>query len=116
MLRVFWVPPEQQNKMLTVISRLLFMMLFASESEFLGLKGQAFGKGGIAKMNFRSSWISYDSRVHFSLFWVALGPIFMTLVALETGLKFDAYSGCFWFHPRSWQRARLVVHSAVPGP
>ena len=48
------------------ISRLLFLMIFGSESGCLGLENQAFGKGGIAKINFRRNWISHDSRVHFS--------------------------------------------------
>ena len=26
----------------------------------------------------------------------------MIFVALETGLKFDDFSRCFWGHPRSW--------------
>ena len=28
----------------------------------------------------------------FHVFWVALGPIFIAFVALETGLKFDDFS------------------------
>ena len=40
----------------------------------------------------------------------------MTFVALETGLKFDEFSRCFWGHPRSWQPAWLVVNWLVPGP
>ena len=46
-------------------SRLLFLLIFGSESGCLGLENQAFGKGGIAKINFRINWISFDSRVHF---------------------------------------------------
>ena len=34
------------------ISRLLFLMIFGSESGCLGLENQAFGKVGIAKINF----------------------------------------------------------------
>ena len=75
------------------ISRLLFLMIFGSESGCLGLENQAFGKGGIAKINFYRNWISNDSRVDFSGFWVALRPIFMIFVGLETGLKFDDFSG-----------------------
>ena len=48
------------------ISRLLFLMIFGSESGCLGLENQAFGKGGIAKISFCRNWISHDSRVHFS--------------------------------------------------
>ena len=48
------------------ISRLLFLMIFGSESGCLGLENQAFGKGGIAKINFCRNWISYDSRIDFS--------------------------------------------------
>ena len=67
-------------------------MIVGSEFECLGLQKQVFGNGGIAKINFRRNWISYDSRVNFSWFWVALGPIFMAYVALEIGLKFDDFS------------------------
>ena len=48
------------------ISRLLFLMIFGSESGCLGLKNQAFGKGSIAKISFCRNWISHDSRVDFS--------------------------------------------------
>ena len=34
------------------ISRLLFLMIFGSESGCPGLENQEFGKGGIAKINF----------------------------------------------------------------
>ena len=68
-------------------------MIFGSEAGCLGLENQAFDKEGIAKINFCRNWISHDSRVNFSWFWVALGPIFMNFVALETGLKFDDFSG-----------------------
>ena len=66
-------------------------MILGSESGCLGWENQAFGKGGIAKINFCTNWIFHDSRVNFSLFLVALGPIFMVFVALETGLKFDEF-------------------------
>ena len=74
-------------------SSLFVLVIFESESGCLGLKNEAFGKGGIPKSDFRSTWISHDSMVHFSRFWVALGPIFMILGALETGSKFDDFSG-----------------------
>ena len=67
-------------------------MIFGFESGCLGLDNQAFGKGGIAKISFCRNWISHDSRLNFSRFRVALGPVFMTFVALETGLKFDEFS------------------------
>ena len=58
----------------------------------MGLENQAFGKGCIAKINFHRNSIYHDPRVHFLLFWVALGPIFITFVALETGSKIDTFS------------------------
>ena len=67
-------------------------MVFGSEFGCPGLQKQAFGIEGIAKINFRRNSISYDSRVEFSWFWVALGAIFMAFVALETGLKIDGFS------------------------
>ena len=72
-------------------SRLLFLMILGSESGCLGWEDQVFGIGCIAKINFRSTWISHDPRVQFSWFWVALGVIFMTFAALETGLKFNDF-------------------------
>ena len=75
-----------------LVSGFLFLVIFGSESGCLGLEKQAFGKGGVAKINFRRNWISHDSLVHFSLFGMASGPISMTFVALEIGLKFDDLS------------------------
>ena len=57
----------------------------------LGFENQACGKGSIAKMNFRRSWISLDFKIHFVRFWMALEPIFMNLVALGNGLKSYAF-------------------------
>jgi len=84
------------------ISRLSFLMFLGPESGCLGLEKHAFGKGGIAKSSFHRNWISLDSSVHFSWFWMSLGPIFMIFVALETGMKFDEFSRWFWGQPRSW--------------
>ena len=44
------------------ISRLLFLLVFGSKFGCLGLQKQAFGKGGIAKINFCRNWISDDSK------------------------------------------------------
>ena len=83
------------------ISRLLFLLVFGSKFGCLGLEKQAFGMESIAKINFCRNWISHDSRVDFSWFWVALGSIFMAFVALETGSRIDEFSSWFWGHPRS---------------
>ena len=48
------------------VSGLLFLMILGSKFRCLGLQKQAFGKGGIAKINFCRNWMSYDSRVDFS--------------------------------------------------
>ena len=48
------------------ISRLLFLLVFGSKFRCLGLEKHAFGMEGIAKINFRRNWISYDSRSDFS--------------------------------------------------
>ena len=85
----FWIKKEF---FFISISRLFFLLVFGSKFGCLGLEKQAFGMEGIAKINFRRNWISYDSRVDFSWFWVALGPIFMAFVALETGSKIDEFS------------------------
>ena len=42
---------------------LLFLMILGSESGCLGLENQAFGMGGIAKINFCRNWISHNSGV-----------------------------------------------------
>ena len=76
-----------------------FLMIFGFKFGCLGLQKQGFGSGGIAKINFRRNWISYDSRVEFSWFWPGLGPIYMIFDALETFLKFGDFSGWFWGHP-----------------
>ena len=84
-----------------LISRLSFWFLFRLGCGCLGLENQAVGKGDIAKINFRRNWISRGSMVHFQCFWVALEPISMIFVALETGLKFANFPVGFWGHPRS---------------
>ena len=65
------------------------------------------------------SWKFYFSwfQVHFFLwFWVALGPICMTFVALETGLKFDDSSWWCWGYPRSWEPSGCTLNWRIPGP
>ena len=114
--RDFWVHLERKHEFFTFISRLLVLMISGSESGCLGSENQAFGKEGIAKINFCRNWISHVSRVNFSWFWVALGPIFMTCVALENGLEFDDFSEWFWGHPRSCDHSRLRVICLSPGP
>ena len=100
-LRVFWTLLDQKRRFFISFSRLFFLETLGFEIGRLGLQEQAFGMGCIAKINFCRNWISNDSRVDFSWFWVALRPIFMIFVGLETGLKFDDFSGWFWGHPRS---------------
>ena len=89
LLGYFW---SKKEFFFISISRLLFLMIFGSKFGCLGLQKQGFGMEGIAKINFRRNWISHDSRVDFSWFWVALGPIFMVFVALEIGSKIDEFS------------------------
>ena len=60
----------------TFISRLLFLMILGSESGCLGSENQAFGKEGIAKINFCRNWISSDSRVDFFMILGGLGTNF----------------------------------------
>ena len=86
-----------------------FLLVFGSKFGCLGLEKHAFGMEDIAKINFRRNWISCDSRVDFSWFWVALGPIFMAFVALGAGSKIDEFSWWFWGHPRSWVGSGVVV-------
>ena len=78
-----------------------------SESGCMRFENQAFGmRHRIPKKNFHRSWISHDSTLYFSLFWVASGLNLMILAAVEHGFKFDDVSGCFW----------LRLNWAVPGP
>ena len=62
----FWVFLEKKEALFIAISRLLFLMIFWSKFECLGIQKQAFGMEGIAKINFRRDWIYYDPRVDFS--------------------------------------------------
>ena len=91
-LRAFWAFLDQKRFFFISISRLFFLLVFGSKFGCLGLEKHAFGMEGIAKIIVRRNWISCDSRVEFSWFWVALGPIFMIFVALETGSKIDEFS------------------------
>ena len=84
---------DKKQHVFISISSLLFLIICGSKFGCLGLQKQAFGKGGIAKINFCRNWISNGSRVIFSCFLVALGLIFMSFGALEAGLKFDEFSG-----------------------
>ena len=88
-LTVFWAFLDQKSRFFHIY----FQVVFGFKFGCLGLEKHAFGMECIAKINFRRNWISCDSRVDFSWFWVALGSIFMAFVALETGLKIDDFSG-----------------------
>ena len=66
-----------------IVSRLLLLMVFGSVFGCLGLENQAFGMRCTAKTNFRISRNSFDFRIHLSCLRVALGPTFITFVALE---------------------------------
>ena len=73
----------------------------------------------IAKIiNFRRNWIVCDSRIIFSWFGMALGPIFMAaFVALETCSKIDRFSGLPRGTP-AWFQAMYYIgegNSVVPG-
>ena len=114
-LRAFWYFWTKETVFFISISSLLFLLVFGSKFGCPGLQKQAFGMEGIAKINLRRNCISCDSIVIFSWFWVALGPTFMTFVALETGLKFDEFWGWSLGHPRSWQPSGLKVNGWFPG-
>ena len=64
-IKIFGYIWTEKHDFFISISRLLFLMILGSESRCLGLENQAFGKGGIAKINFCRTWISHDSMVHF---------------------------------------------------
>ena len=48
-----------------LVSKLLLLMVFGCESACSGLEKFGFCNGGIAKVNFRRSWNSHDSMIHF---------------------------------------------------
>ena len=114
-MRAFWVLLDEKKDFFISIFRLLFLMVVGSEFGCPGLQKQAFGMEGIAKINFRRNSISYDSRVEFSWFWVALGVIFMAFVALETGLKIDGFSGLPGGTPKFRERTSGVVTFPLSG-
>ena len=58
------------------ISRLLFLMIFGSESGCLGLENQAFGKGGVATNHFCRNRISQGLGVFFFIILGGLGTNF----------------------------------------
>ena len=64
----------------------------------------------LAKLEFS---LFYD---HFLWFWMVLGAILMTFVALETGLKLDDFSWWLWCHPRSKAPAWKTLSGWFPGP
>ena len=66
--KVFWMPWTKKCVVM-LISRLIFHIIIGFEFECLGLENQAFGMRSIATINFRRSWISHSSRVHFSWFF-----------------------------------------------
>ena len=56
-------------------------MVFGFESGCPGWDNYAFCKRGIAKINFCRGRSSHDARAYFSWFLIALGPIFMWILA-----------------------------------
>ena len=66
-------------------------ILVISESESgLRLENQAFGRG-VAKTNLSRKLGFCGFCCRFSYLLMALGPVFVTFDALETGLKFDEF-------------------------
>ena len=78
--------------MFRLVSRLIFLMLFGSGFGSPGLENQASANGCIAKISFQRSWNSNGFMIIFQRFLVSLRSIFMTLYALDIGLKFDDFS------------------------
>ena len=44
-----------------LVARFLLLVIFGSEFGCLGLEKQAFGQGGIAKIDSRRNWMSHES-------------------------------------------------------
>ena len=78
-----------------LVSRSVFrLQIFESESGQLGFLRLAFWcKSGCKKHFFDRTRNSDDFRVEFWCFSEALGAVFLTFAALETGLKIDGLSG-----------------------
>ena len=66
---VFLVLSDQTKLFFHINFQVVFLLISESES---GLKNQAFGKGGIAKIDFGSNWISHDSRI---ILFIVLGGL-----------------------------------------
>ena len=73
------------------VSRLLFLMVFGSES---GCKTKHFAKDVLQKLIFAEVGILMIPGSIFHDF-ECVGPICMTFVTLETGLKFNDFHGQF---------------------
>ena len=94
---IYLGPPHVYVVML--VSRFLFEWLLGLESGCPGSENSTFCNRSLAKVDFRRSWHSHDSRVHFFHDFDSFGPVFMTFVVLETGSKFDDFSKSPWIHP-----------------
>ena len=94
---------------------MLFLLVFGSKFGCPGLQKQAFGMEGIAKINFRRNWISHCFQGSFFMILGGSAPVFMTFVALETGLKTDRFSGLPGGTPEFRQRTSGVVTLPLSG-
>ena len=76
-----------------LVSRFLFLLISGTESGCLGLENKHLAREVLRKSTFAAMGFLMIPGSIFHDFWVALGPIFMTFVALETGLESDDFSG-----------------------
>ena len=77
---------------LELVSRSLFASIFGWNYWQLELLERGFRVEGIAKTMFSQKSFFGDSRVVFLCFSEALGVVFLTFSALETGSKIECFS------------------------
>ena len=95
-------------------SRSRFLMISESESG-LRLQNQAFGRG-VAKNTLSRILALCGFWYRFSYFSMALGPIFVTLDASETALKFGEFQWLSSGAGAEQLHVRFVVIWLFPGP
>ena len=107
-LRGFWVPWTK-----TYVFSYASFQASCSNGSWVWIWMSRIGKLTILQGRYCKNQLSQKLRFSwfqgpFSWFWLSMGPIFMTFVALATGLKFDDFSKWLWGHPRSKVPAWLV--------
>ena len=91
-LTAFWAPWTKNLCLFMLVSSFFFLMVFGSESGCLGLENKHLAWDFLQQSTFAEIGFLMLPGSSFHDFGWPSGPIFMTFVALETGLKFDDFS------------------------